>query len=134
MINASLNIAWSIAEIEASAAGFEAILPNHFWIGCCKGCDLNYAKFLQNANPEIRGMETQIARDFQAVRDALAAGNAKPAELRRAMRGCLGKEGKGSVLMERGRSLPIDIHVERGRSLPIDIHEKSDRKGRNGRA
>jgi hypothetical protein len=44
MTNASLSIAWSIAEIEASAAGFDAILPNHFWIGCCKGCDLDYAR------------------------------------------------------------------------------------------
>jgi hypothetical protein len=33
MNNPSLNIAWSIAEIEAAAAGFESILPNHFWIG-----------------------------------------------------------------------------------------------------
>jgi len=37
MINVSLNIAWSIAEIEASAAGFDSILPNHFWMGCCNG-------------------------------------------------------------------------------------------------
>jgi hypothetical protein len=55
MPNPSLNIAWSIAEIEASAAGFEAILQNHFWIGCCKGCDLDCAKFLEiaggSANP-----------------------------------------------------------------------------------
>jgi len=36
MINPSLNIAWSVAEIEASSAGFELILPNHFWIGCCR--------------------------------------------------------------------------------------------------
>jgi hypothetical protein len=73
MSNASLNIAWSIAEIEASAAGFEAIHPNHFWIGCCKCCDLDYVKFLQNAPAEIRNQESQIAQDFQAVRDALAA-------------------------------------------------------------
>jgi hypothetical protein len=56
MFNASLNIAWSIAEIEASAAGFESILPGHFWIGCCKGCDLDYAKFLQNATAKIRSL------------------------------------------------------------------------------
>ena len=94
MINASLNIAWSIAEIEASAAGFEAILPNHFWIGCCKCCDLDVTKFLQNARPEIRNQEAQIAQDFQAVRDALAAAKARPAKLRRALRQRLGKEGE----------------------------------------
>ncbi|MEI8122807.1 MAG: Clp protease N-terminal domain-containing protein, partial [bacterium] len=93
MINASLNIAWSIAEIEASAAGFDAILPDHFWIGCCKGCDLDYAKFLQDARTEIRNQQSQIAQDFQAVRDALAAAKAKPAKLRRALRQRLGKEG-----------------------------------------
>jgi ATP-dependent Clp protease ATP-binding subunit ClpC len=93
MINASLNIAWSIAEIEASAAGFESILPNHFWIGCCKGCDLDYAKFLQNAKLEIQKQEPQIAQDFQAVRDALTAGIANPTTLRRALRGHLGNEG-----------------------------------------
>jgi ATP-dependent Clp protease ATP-binding subunit ClpC len=93
MINASLNIAWSIAEIEASAAGFDAILPDHFWIGCCKGCDLQIAKFLQNAKPEIQNQETQIAQDFQAVREALNAGKAKPAKLRRALRVALGKRG-----------------------------------------
>ena len=96
MTNASLNIAWSIAEIEASEAGFESILPNHFWIGCCKGCDLDCAKFLQNAQPEIRNQESQIAQDFQAVRDALTAGNVKPAKLRRALRGRLGKQGEPS--------------------------------------
>jgi ATP-dependent Clp protease ATP-binding subunit ClpC len=91
VINGSLNIAWSIAEIEASAAGFDAILPEHFWIGCCKGCDLDYAKFLQDARTEIRNQQSQIAQDFQAVRDALAAAKAKPAKLRRALRQRLGK-------------------------------------------
>ena len=94
MINASISIAWSIAEVEASAAGFQSIQPNHFWIGCSKGCDLDYAKFLHNAQPEIRNQESQIAQDFQAVRDALTAGKVKPANLRRALRGCLGKEGE----------------------------------------
>jgi len=93
MTNPSINIAWSIAEIEAAAAGFEAILPNHYWIGCCKGCDLDLTKFLQNAPPEIRNQKLQIAQDFQAVRDALASGISKPAKLRRALRGRLGKEG-----------------------------------------
>lgn len=96
MITPSLNIAWSIAEIETSAAGFDAILPGHFWIGCCKGCDLDYAEFLKNAPPEVRGQESQIAQDFRAVRDALAAGNAKPSRLRRALRQRLGKEAHSS--------------------------------------
>ena len=90
----SLTIAWSIAEIEASAAGFQTILSNHYWIGCCKCCDFDFPKFLQNAPPEIRNQEAQIAQDFHAVRDALAAGNAKPAKLRRALRRRLGKEGE----------------------------------------
>jgi hypothetical protein len=33
MINLSLNIAWSLAEIGAAAAGFDTFLPSHFWIG-----------------------------------------------------------------------------------------------------
>ena len=94
MVGASVNIAWSIAEIEASAAGFDAILPANFWSGCCKGCDLDSAKFLENAMPEIRNQQSQIAQDFQAVRDALAAAKAKPAKLRRALRQRLGKEGE----------------------------------------
>ena len=68
MINASLNIAWSIAEIEASAAGFQSILPNHFWIGCCKGCDLDLAKFLREAKPEIKEQERQIGKRVRAWR------------------------------------------------------------------
>ena len=96
MTNPSLNIAWSIAEIEASAAGFDAILPHHFWIGCCKGCDLDCAKFLQNANPEVQNQKAQIAQDFQAVRDALADGKLKPTTLRRALRASLGKNGEPS--------------------------------------
>jgi len=94
MINASLNIAWSIAEIEASAAGFQSILPNHFWIGCCKGCDLDLAKFLREAKPEIKEQERQIAEDFKVVRDALAEAKAKPSALRRALRARLGKNGE----------------------------------------
>lgn len=65
MINASLNIAWSIAEIEASAAGFESILPNHFCFGCCKGCDLDYAKFLQEP---WRSEPPRSQRSFPASR------------------------------------------------------------------
>ena len=94
MINASLNIAWSIAEVEAAAAGFPAILPNHFWIGCCKGCDLDYAKFLHNAKPEMQKQQSQIAKDFLNVRNALAAGKATPSKLRRALRQRLGKNGE----------------------------------------
>ena len=94
MTNPSLNIAWSIAEIEASAAGFDAILPHHFWIGCCKGCDLDCAKFLHNAKPDIQRQQSQIAKDFLDVRDALAAGIANPSTLRRALRGRLGKNGE----------------------------------------
>jgi len=91
MINASLSIAWSIAEIEASAAGFQSILPNHFWIGCCKGCDLDLAKFLREAKPEIKEPEGQIAQDFKAVLQSLSAAKAKPSALRRALRARLGK-------------------------------------------
>jgi len=89
MINVSRNIAWSIAEIEASAAGFQSILPNYFWAGCCKGCDLDLAKFLREAKPEIKELEGQIAQDFKVIRDALA--EAKPSALRRALRVRLGK-------------------------------------------
>ena len=93
MTNPSVNISWSIAEVEAAATGFDAILPNHFWIGCCKGCDLDLAKFLENAMPETRNQETRIARDFKAVRDALNAGETKPVKVRRALRQRLAKEG-----------------------------------------
>ena len=101
MVGTSVNIAWSIAEIEASAAGFDAILPSHFWIGCCKGCDLDCAKFTENAMPEIRKYESQITQDFHTVRDALTAGKIKAAKLRRALRGRLGKNGE---------SLPRPLH------------------------
>jgi hypothetical protein len=93
MTNPSLNIAWSIAEIEASSAGFESILPTHFWIGCCKACDLDLGKFLQSAPSEVQAMEPQVALDFKAVREALAFGKVKPATLRRALRSGLGKQG-----------------------------------------
>jgi ATP-dependent Clp protease ATP-binding subunit ClpC len=94
MLNSSLSIAWSIAEIEASTAGFESILPNHFWIGSFKCCDIDFAKFLLNAKLEIRDQEAQIALDFLAVRVALTDGNSKPAKLRRALRQRLAKEGE----------------------------------------
>jgi hypothetical protein len=103
MTTPSINIAWSIAEIEASAAGFNAILPDHFWIGCCKGCDLDYAKFLQNAQPEIQNQESRIAQDFQAVRNALAAG--KPNPLNSAAH-C------GVALAKRGTGLPVCIFLQ----------------------
>jgi hypothetical protein len=73
----SLNIAWSIAEIEAAAAGFDSILPTHFWIACCNGCNLDYAKFPQDATPEIWGMGAEIARDFQVVREVLTSANSE---------------------------------------------------------
>jgi hypothetical protein len=94
MINAALNIAWSISEFDASTAGFAAILPTHFWIGCCKGCDLDFTKFLQNAPPEVRGMEADIARDFQVIREVLSSAKLKPSALRRGLRDVLGKIGK----------------------------------------
>ncbi len=78
MTNPSLHLAWSLAEIEAAAAGFSSILPCHFWMGCCKGCDLDMAEFLGDANPEIQKQESLIAEDFRAVREAMAAGMADP--------------------------------------------------------
>jgi hypothetical protein len=71
----SLNIAWSIAEIEAAAAGFDSILPTHFWIACCKGCDLDFEKLLKKATPQVQGMD--IARDFQVVREVLTSANSE---------------------------------------------------------
>jgi ATP-dependent Clp protease ATP-binding subunit ClpC len=97
MTTPSINIAWSIAEIEAAAAGFESIRPAHFWIGCCKGCDLDYAKFLQDATPEVQGMEADIARDFQVIRGALSSAKLKPSALRRGLRAGLGKLGKATA-------------------------------------
>ncbi len=94
MTTPSLNIAWSLAEIEAAAAGFSSILPSHFWMGCCKGGDLDMAGFLGEANPEIRKQEPFVVRDFLAVREALAAGKADPTRLRRALRARLGKKDK----------------------------------------
>ncbi len=94
MITPSLAIAWSLAEIEAAAAGFPSILPSHFWMGCCKGCDLDIAGFLGEANPEIRKQGPFVIRDFLAVREALAAAKTNPTNLRRALRARLGKKGK----------------------------------------
>jgi ATP-dependent Clp protease ATP-binding subunit ClpC len=97
MINASLTIAWSIAEIEAAAAGFDAILPNHFWIGCCKGCDLDLAKFLREAKPEIKQQESQIAQDFKVVRSALEWAKVTPSAFRRDLRARIGNNGKPTL-------------------------------------
>jgi len=94
MNSTALSIAWSLAELEASEAGFSSILPNHFWIGCCKGCDLDFSKFLQNAKPEIQGQEEQIAKEFKIVTDALASLKLSPSALRRSLRARLGRVGK----------------------------------------
>jgi hypothetical protein len=67
----ALSIAWSLAELEAAEAGFLSILPDHFWIGCCKGCDLDLSKFLEGAKTEIRDQEEQITKEFKVVTDAL---------------------------------------------------------------
>ncbi len=90
MINPSLNIAWSLAELEASAAGFDVITPNHFWIGCCKGCDLNLEKFLREADPEIQRQGSEIRDDFQKIREVLASASIEPVALRRTLRKLMG--------------------------------------------
>lgn len=97
MINSSLNIAWSIAEIEAAAAGFRSILPSHFWMGCCKGCDLDLEEFFANAPSETRAQQSEVARDFEGVRNALSAGNVAPTPLRRILRKNLGVRGETSA-------------------------------------
>ncbi len=94
MNSTSLSISWSLAELEASEAGFSSILPNHFWIGCCKGCDLDLTKFLEGAKTEIRDQEGQIAKEFKIVTDALASLKLTPTSLRRSLRARLGRVGK----------------------------------------
>lgn len=97
MISVSINIVWSIAEIEASSAGFDAILSNYFWISCCKCCDLDFQKFFRDAPPQIQNQEAQISQDFQTVREALASGNAKPSRLRRALRRRMGSNSEPTL-------------------------------------
>jgi ATP-dependent Clp protease ATP-binding subunit ClpC len=90
VIAPSIQIAWSIAEVEAAAAGFPAILPAHFWIACCKVCDLEMADFLAEAKEEIQQRSPEITADFEQVRLVLEAGKAGPTPLRRSLRRSLG--------------------------------------------
>jgi ATP-dependent Clp protease ATP-binding subunit ClpC len=101
----SLNLAWSLAEMEASEAGFSSITPNHFWIGCCKGCDLDLSKFLSDAKPEIKAQEEQIRQEFKMVANSLQSVDISPVEMRRALRKSLGKVGAPS-------SRPISRHPD----------------------
>jgi len=101
----ALNLAWSLAEMEASEAGFSSITPNHFWIGCCKGCDLDLSKLLSDAKPEIKAQEEQIGQEFEMVTDALKSVDTTPLEMRRALRKSLGKVGAPS-------SRPISRHPD----------------------
>ncbi len=93
MIATSLNIAWSLAEMEASKAGFSIIQPGHFWIGVCKGADLNWGDFLKDAKEDVRIQERQIREDFNSVDSILKNLGASPADLRRSLRKVLGKKG-----------------------------------------
>jgi len=93
MNSLSLNLAWSLAEMEASEGGFSLIQPTHFWIGACKGCDLDLSKFLNDAKPELKAQEPQIRQEFKMIADALHSVDISPVEMRRGLRKSLGKVG-----------------------------------------
>ena len=105
MNSLSLNLAWSLAEMEASEGGFSLIQPTHFWIGACKGCDLDLSKFLNDAKPELKAQEPQIRQEFKMIADALHSVDISPVEMRRGLRKSLGKVGAPS-------SRPISRHPD----------------------
>lgn len=86
MINASINIAWSLAEAEAAAGGHAEILPAHFWMGTCKGCDLDMDVFLRKAREDVIAAKGEITEDFREVADVLNGVGADPTKLRRLLR------------------------------------------------
>lgn len=89
MNSLAASIAWSLAEIEAASAGFQEILPAHFWMGSCKGCELDLEKFLKKAGGNIRSERSSIQAEFDSVAAALSKAGLNSTVFRRALRvGC----------------------------------------------
>jgi ATP-dependent Clp protease ATP-binding subunit ClpC len=103
MIPPSINIAWRVAELEASRAGFSEISAAHFWLGICKVVDLPVAELLKDCEAEMRAMEGQIADDYEELREAFIDIEVSATLFRRVLRAELGK-GEGEVKRPLHRS------------------------------
>ena len=106
MIPPSINIAWRVAELEASRAGFSEISAAHFWLGICKVVDLPISELLQECDPEMRAMEGQIVDDFDELREAFVDLEVSATLFRRVLRAELGKgDGSGKRPLHRSEEL-----------------------------
>jgi len=92
-MNISLNLAWSLAEVEASAGGNAEISPVHFWMGASKGCGLDLVVFLRGARKEILAGKDEIAADFQKVAGVFNRAGIDPTHFRRLLRRLSGGKG-----------------------------------------
>ena len=102
MKNQSIKIIWRIAEAEALHAGFSEITPAHFWIALCKVVDISVPDILQDAPPEIKDQESQIASDFKEIFCTFLLFSVSAKKLRRALRNQLGKgESAADVSLHR---------------------------------
>ena len=86
-----LQLAWSIAAAEATAAGHAQIETEHILIGLTAA-----GKVLPLAVEEMRFSANQVARaacEFDQLKQSLARGLASPETLRRELRSALGPGG-----------------------------------------
>jgi ATP-dependent Clp protease ATP-binding subunit ClpC len=106
MIPPSINIAWRVAELEASRAGFSVITSAHFWLGICKVVDLPISELLQECDAEMRAMEGQIEDDYDELREAFRDLEVSAKVFRRVLRAELGKgDGVGKRPLHRSEEL-----------------------------
>ena len=116
MTSPSIDITWSLAEAEASHAGFSEIGLAHFWVGVCKAVEVSVSELLKAANPELQAMEGQVEADFKEVREAFSAVGLSPKLLRRAIRAELGKRA-GKFARPLHRSPALRVVFEQGSTL-----------------
>ncbi len=102
----SLDICWSLAEVEAAHAGFPEIGLAHFWVGVCKAVELPVPELLKAGSPELQALEGQVEADFLEVREAFTAAGLVPKPLRRAIRAEVGRRsGKFARPLHRSPAL-----------------------------
>lgn len=131
-ISAGSTLIWFLADFEADAAHFKETTPWHFLIACFKACDLDIAKFLRSAPPEVQNKGEEIKSDSSQLRDHVCRKGCDVTTLRRNLRRALGKGKRGKQKVSLHRSPEARAVFEqaaacarsRGDKLrPIDLYD-----------
>ena len=83
-------LVWSVAEVEAQAAGYEQIEPGHLMLSLCKVCELPLANMMDKAPAAAKDRVPEMQREIDSLRAALGSVGLDTTRFRRRLRGELG--------------------------------------------